>query len=85
MGHVGAKTRSLGQILEKPCACSRCHIFSSVIMKRGQSVCLDEILDEYENGSCWLKTRSPASFLENPRGHILNQIIMKSGQNNCLD
>ena len=76
MGHVGSKTRSLGQnvcleeiseefengsktrslcqILEKPCVCSRGHIFSSVIMKLGQNVCLDEISDEYENGSCWV-------------------------------
>ena len=26
MGHVGSKTRSLGQILEKPCVRSRGHI-----------------------------------------------------------
>ena len=34
MGHIMSKTRSLGQILEKPCVCSRGHIFS-------QNVCLD--------------------------------------------
>ena len=44
MGHVGSKTRSLGQILEKPCVCSRGHILSLIIMKLGQTVCLDEIL-----------------------------------------
>ena len=32
MGHVGSKTRSLGQILEKPCVSSRGHIFSPVIL-----------------------------------------------------
>ena len=52
MGHVESKTRSLGQILEKPCVRSRCHIFSTIIMKLGQNVCLDKILDAFENGSC---------------------------------
>ena len=42
LGHVGSKTRSLGQVLEKPCVCSRGHIFSQIIMKLGQNVCLDE-------------------------------------------
>ena len=43
------KTRSLGQILEKPFVCPRCHIFSWILMKLGQNVCLDEISDEFEN------------------------------------
>ena len=55
MGHVGSKTRSLGQILEKPCVCSRGHIFSLTIMKRGQNVRLDEISDKFENLSCRVK------------------------------
>ena len=46
MGHVGSKTRSLGQILEKPCVLSRSHIFSPIIMKLGQNVCFDEISDK---------------------------------------
>ena len=52
MGHDGSKTRSPGQILEKPCVCSRGHIFSPIIMKHDQDVCLDEISDEFENRSC---------------------------------
>ena len=44
MGHVRSKTRSLGQILEKPCVLSLGHIFSPLIMKQGYNVCLDEIL-----------------------------------------
>ena len=52
MGHVGSKTRSLGQILEKPFVQSRGHIFNPIIMKLGQNVCLDEISYEFENGSC---------------------------------
>ena len=52
MGHVGSKTRSLGQILEKPCVCSREPDFWLILMKLGQSFCLDEILYMFENGSC---------------------------------
>ena len=35
-----------------PCVRSRGHIFSPIIMKRGQNVGLDKISDEFENGSC---------------------------------
>ena len=55
MGHVGSKTSSLGQILEKPCVCFRGHIFSPISMKLGQNVFLDKISEEFENGSCWVK------------------------------
>ena len=46
MGHVRSKTRSLGKILVKPCVCSRGHIFSSILMKHGQNVCLSKNLRE---------------------------------------
>ena len=55
MGHVGSKTRSLGQILEKPCVRSRGHILSWILMEVGQDVCLDDISDEFENGSRGVK------------------------------
>ena len=55
MGHVGLKTRSFIEILEKPCVCSRDQIFGLMLMKLGQNVCLDEILDMFENGSCRVK------------------------------
>ena len=55
MGHVGSKTRSPGQILEKPSVRSRGHIFSQIPMKVGQDVCLDDILDKLKNGSCGVK------------------------------
>ena len=55
MGHVGSKTRSLGQILEKPCVRSRGHILSRILMEVGQDVCLDDISDEFENGSHGVK------------------------------
>ena len=55
MGHVGSKFRLLGQILGKPCVRYRGQIFSLIIMKLGQNVCLDEIFDEFKNGSCRVK------------------------------
>ena len=55
MGHVGSKSRSLCQILEKPCAPSRGHIFSLKIKKFSQNVCLGKIFEKLENGSCQVK------------------------------
>ena len=55
IGQVRSKTRSVGQILEKPCVRSGGHIFSQIIVKLGQNVCLDEILDEFENKLCRVK------------------------------
>ena len=37
MGHVESKTRSLGQILEKPCARSRDFILVKTHIKHGQN------------------------------------------------
>jgi len=77
LGHMGSKTRSLGQIIEKPCDRSRGHIFSPIFMKLGQNVCLDENLDEFEIGSHGVKTRSLGQIIKKPcehsRGHILAQ------------
>ena len=53
MGHVGSKTRSQAQTLQKPCVCSRDQIFGLILMKLVQSFCLDETL--FENGSYWVK------------------------------
>ena len=38
LGHVGSKTRSLGQILEKPCVHSKRHSFDPKFMKLCQNV-----------------------------------------------
>ena len=38
MGHVGSKTRSLGQISEKPCVPSRGHSIDLKFMKQCQEV-----------------------------------------------
>ena len=51
MGHVLSKTRSLGQLLKNLCVRSKGQIFSTILMKLGQNVCLDEISNEFENGS----------------------------------
>ena len=64
MVHVGSETRSQGQLLQELCVCSRGHIFSPIIMKLGQNVCLDVISDECENGSCLVKNQVSWS---NPR------------------
>ena len=60
LGHLGSKTRSLGQIKEIPCGCFRGHISCSFDLKTGQNVCPDQILDEFEFWSPGIKkTRSP--------------------------
>ena len=55
MVHVRSKTRTQVQILEKPCVCSRGHIFSLIIMKLGQNVFIDKILVMFKNVSFWVK------------------------------
>ena len=92
MGDVGSKTRSQGQILEKPCVRSSGHILRQIIMKLGQNFCLDEISEEYENGSCQVKnqvTRFDGQILEKPcvfsRDQIFGLILMKLGQSFCLN
>ena len=35
--------QNFGQVLEKPCVCSRVHICSLIIMKLGQNLCLDDL------------------------------------------
>ena len=64
-GSCQSKTRSLGQILGKPCVRSRGHIFSPIIMKLGQNVCLDEISDKFQISHVGSKTRSLGEILEN--------------------
>ena len=64
MGHVGSKTRSMGQILEKPCVRSGVHIFSLILMKLGHNVCLDEFSNKLENGHVVWKTRSLGQIIE---------------------
>ena len=55
MYHVGLKTRSVGQMVEKPCEHNTGHIMHPVIMKICQNVCLDEISVKFEYESCRVK------------------------------
>ena len=88
-GSCWVKTRSLIQILEKPCVCSKSHIFSPIIVTLGQNVCLMKFQTCLKMGQVRSKTRSVGQILKKPcvcsRGHIFSQIIVKLGQNVCLD
>ena len=55
LGHVGSKTRSRGQIIEKACLHNSGHTFDPIFMKLGQNVCLGELWDEFETGSRGVK------------------------------
>ena len=76
-------------MLEKPCVRSRGHIFSLIIRKLGQNVCLDNTLFEIKNGSCWVKNRSLGQILQKtlctlwrPHFQFHNH---ETCQNICLD
>ena len=83
MGHVGSKTKSVGQMLEKSVVRSRGHIFNEIIMKLCQNFCLHKISDEYKNGSCWVENSVTRSNLRKAcvcyRGQIFCRILMKLG------
>ena len=55
LDHVGSKTRSVGQILEKPCVHSRGNSFDSKFMKLYQNSNDHNIQVKFETGSCWVK------------------------------
>ena len=55
LGHLGSKIRSLGQIEEITCRCSSGHISCSIDLKISQNVCLDQISNEFEFESPWIK------------------------------
>ena len=57
MGHVMSKTRSVGQIIEKPCEHSRGHSFGPIIIKLAQNDYLDNISVKFEYGSCQVKNK----------------------------
>ena len=50
MGEVRSKTRSVGQIMEKPCEHSRGHSFGSIVIKLAQNDNLDNISVRFEHG-----------------------------------
>ena len=65
LGHVGSKTRSVGQIFEKPCVCSRDHIFGLILMKFGQSVFVSMICCTFfKTGHVKSKSRSLGQIIK---------------------
>ena len=70
LGHVGSKTRSLGQILEQPYVHSRGHRFDHKFMKLCQNVNHHNVKVKFETGSCWVKTRQLGQILEKPYVHF---------------
>ena len=89
IGHVGSKTRSLGQILEKPCVQARGHIFRSIIIKPSQNVYLEKFGMSWKMRHGRPKSWSLGQILEklgvSCRGHMFSPIMMELGQNVCLD
>ena len=83
MGHVRSKTRSLGQILGKPCLRCRGCTFSPIFMKLGQNVCLNDVSDKFRKGYVRSKTRPQTEILGKPC--VCLEILMKLGQNVCLN
>ena len=55
LGHLGSETRSLGQIIEKPCVDNSGHSFHQILMKFGKNVCLVKICIGNEFGSSRVK------------------------------
>ena len=66
LGHVGSKTRSLGQILEKPCVHSKRHSFDPKVMKLCQIVNSHISRSNLKLGHVGSKTRSLGQILEKP-------------------
>ena len=50
MGDVGSKTRSVNQIMEKPCEHSRSHSLGPIFIKLAQNDHLDNISFSFEDG-----------------------------------
>ena len=77
MEHATSKTRSLSQTLKKPCVRSGGQIFSLILMKLDQNICL-------KMGDVRLKTRSLCQTFLCFRVHIFSSILLKFVQNVCL-
>ena len=86
LGHVGSKTRSLGQILEKkPCVHSRWHSFGSKFMNLIRMLMIIISRSDSKLGHVGSKTRSLGQILEKPcvhsRRHSFDLKFMKLYQN----
>ena len=85
LGHVGSKSRTLGQILEKPCVHSNRHSFDPKFMKLVRMLIMIISRSGLKLDHVGSKTRSLGQILEKPcvhsRGHNLNHKFMKLCQN----
>ena len=83
--HVGSKTRSQDQILEKPCVHSKGHIFDHKFMKYVRMLIIIMSRSDLKLGHVGSKTRSIGQILEKPcvhsRGHSFDSKVMKLYQN----
>ena len=61
MGHVRLKTRSVDQLIEKPCEHSRGLSFGPIIIKLAQNDHLDNIPVKFDYGSCQVKNKVSSS------------------------
>ena len=57
MGHVGSKTRSVGQLIEQTCEHSRGHSFGVIIIKLAENDHLGNILVMFQYWSCRVKNK----------------------------
>ena len=74
MGPVSLKTRSPGQIIGNSCLNSRGYICCSILMKRGQKVCFDNIQAKFKYGSCQVKNQVTRSNLRNSFLNIISDL-----------
>ena len=85
LGHVGSKTWSLGQILEKPCVHSKRHSLDPKVMKLCQIVNPHISRSNLKLGHVGSKTRSLGQILEIPcvvsKRHSFDHKFMKLCQN----
>ena len=84
MDQVGSKTRSVDQIIEKPCEHFRDHSLGQVFIKLAQNDHLTIILSSSNMGQVGSKTRSVGQIIENlyehSRGHSFGPVFIEIGQ-----
>ena len=89
MGDVGSETRSVGQIMEKPCVHSRGHILVQSSSNLLKMIILTISQLSSNMGDVGSKTRSVGQIMAKPcehsRGHIFGPIFIKLAQNDHLD
>ena len=69
LGHVNSKTRSQGQIIEKPCVHSRGHSFDQKFMRLCQNVILIKFRSSLKLGHVGSKTWLLCQIVEKSFGH----------------